>query len=149
MTFAAEEAGQILSQDARGRVLVSRERRESLLEEYDRSGMSGVKFAQYVGIKYSTLAYWLQSRRRHRGREKLLIKAGADTGAGKSTGGWIEAVVEEGSPPRVPAGALRIYQACSFRSCSSMRRSEGNSGTSKSSRILPETHSYVLPKSCL
>ena len=47
MTFAAEEAGQILSQDARGRVLVSRERRESLLEEYDRSGMSGVEFAQY------------------------------------------------------------------------------------------------------
>jgi hypothetical protein len=81
------------------------------LEEYDRSAMSGVKFAQYVGIKYSTLAYWLQSRRRHRGREKLLIKAGADTGAGKSTGGWIEAVVEEGSPPRVPAGALRIYFA--------------------------------------
>ena len=111
MTFAAEEAGQILSQDTRGRVLVSRERRESLLEEYDRSGMSGVKFAQYVGIKYSTLAYWLQSRRRHRRREKLLIKAGADTGAGKSTGGWIEAVVEEGSPPRMPAGALRIYFA--------------------------------------
>jgi hypothetical protein len=111
MTSAGEEAGQILSQDARGRVLVSRERRESLLEEYDRSGMSGVKFAQYVGIKYSTLAYWLQSRRRHRRREKLLIKAGADTGAGKSNGGWIEAVVEEGSPPRVPAGALRIYFA--------------------------------------
>ena len=111
MTFAAEEAGQILSQDARGRVLVSRERRESLLEEYDRGGMSGVKFAQYVGIKYSTLAYWLQSRRRHRRREKLLIKAGVDTGAGKSTGGWIETVVEEGSPPRVPAGALRIYFA--------------------------------------
>ena len=107
MTFVAEEAGQILSQDARGRVLVSRERRESWLEEYDRSGMSGVKFAQYVGIKYSTLAYWLQSRRRHRRREKLLLKAGA----GKSTGGWIEAVVEEGSPPRVPAGALRIYFA--------------------------------------
>jgi hypothetical protein len=30
MTFAAEAAAQILSQDARGRVLVSRERRESL-----------------------------------------------------------------------------------------------------------------------
>ena len=109
MTFAAEEAGQILSQDARGRVLVSRERRESLLEEYDRSGMSGVKFAQYVGIKYSTLAYWIQSRRRHRQKEKSLIKAGADTEAGKSNGGWIEAVVENASGPRVPAGALRIY----------------------------------------
>ena len=76
MTFAAEEAGQILSRDARGRVLVSRERREALLGEYDRSGMSGVKFAQYVGIKYSTLAYWLQSRRRHREREKLLLQHG-------------------------------------------------------------------------
>jgi hypothetical protein len=40
MAFAdEEEPGQILSQDARGRVLVSRERRESLLEEYDRSGV--------------------------------------------------------------------------------------------------------------
>jgi transposase len=81
-------------------VLVSRERRESLLEEYDRSGMSGVKFAQYLGIKYSTLAHWLQSRRRQRGREKLLLKAGANTGADRSTGGWIEAVLEEGSAPR-------------------------------------------------
>ena len=35
MTFAAEEAGAILSQDAQGRVLVSRERRELLLEQYD------------------------------------------------------------------------------------------------------------------
>jgi hypothetical protein len=87
---------------------VSRERRESLLEEYDRSGMSGVKFAQYIGIKYSTLAYWLQSRRRPRRREKLLLKPGAESGPGKSTGGWIEAVVEQGSSPRVPTGALRI-----------------------------------------
>jgi hypothetical protein len=70
--------------------------------------MSGVKFAQYIGIKYSTLAYWLQRRRRPRRREKLLLKAGADTGTGKSTEGWIEAVVEEGSSPRVPTGALRI-----------------------------------------
>ena len=50
MTFAAEDTGQILSQDARGRVLVSRERRDLLLEEYGRSGMSGVKFAKYIGI---------------------------------------------------------------------------------------------------
>jgi hypothetical protein len=44
MTFAAEEPEQILSQDALGRVLVTPERRESLLAEYDRSGMSGVSF---------------------------------------------------------------------------------------------------------
>jgi hypothetical protein len=111
MTFAAEEAGEILSQDARGRVLVSRERRELLLEQYDRSGMSGVKFAEYIGIKYSTLAYWLQSRRRKREREKLLLKAGVESGPSKSNGAWIEAVVENGSQPRLQVGALRIYFA--------------------------------------
>ena len=111
MTFGVEEVGQILNRDAQGRVLVSRERRESLLAEYERSGMSGVKFAQYVGIKYSTLAYWLQSRRRHRAREKLLLKAGPETEAGKNNGEWIEAVLENGSPPRVSAEGLRIYFA--------------------------------------
>src|SRR5580700_10592682 len=111
MTFASEEAGQILSQDARGRVLVSRERREWLLEEYDRSGMSGVKFARYVGIKYSTLAYWLQRRRRHREREKFKQKAAYEMEPGRNNGAWIEAVVDNGSAPRVSTGALRIYFA--------------------------------------
>ena len=111
MTLGAEEPGEILGRDAQGRVLVSRERRELLLEQYDRSGMSGVKFAEYIGIKYSTLAYWLQSRRRKREREKLLLKAGTDTEPSKSNGGWIEAVVENGSQPRVQGGALRIYFA--------------------------------------
>jgi hypothetical protein len=76
MTLAAEEPEQILSQDGRGRVLVRQERRELLLAEYDRSGMSGVRFAQYVGIKYSTLAYWLKRRRQQRQKEKSLIKSG-------------------------------------------------------------------------
>ena len=113
MTTAGEEgSGQILSQDARGRVLVSRERRDALLAEYDRSGMSGVRFAQYLGIKYTTLAHWIRSRRRQRQRERLLMKAGADAEAGKSNGKWIEAVVDKnGSPVRVPSGALRIYFA--------------------------------------
>ena len=111
MTFAAEKPGEILSQDAQGRVLVSRERREMLLEQYDRSVMSGVKFAQYIGIKYSTLAYWLQSRRRKREREKLLLKASAATELNKSNGAWIEAVVENASQPRAQVGALRIYFA--------------------------------------
>src|SRR5260370_25216096 len=111
MTFTAEEPGQIMSQDAQGRVLVSRERRELLLGEDDRSGMSGVKFAQYVGIKYSTLAYWLQSRRRHREREKSVIKTGADPEGARNNGAWIEAVGEKGSSPRGSTGALRIYFA--------------------------------------
>jgi hypothetical protein len=64
-----------------GRVLVSRERRESLLKEYDRSGMSGVKFAQYVGIKYSTLAYvW-----RCLGRETEVTEVLVSTDGGQTS----------------------------------------------------------------
>src|ERR1700750_3441728 len=112
MTFVAEGVGQICNRDAQGRVLVSRERRESLLAEYDRSGMSAVKFAQYVGIKYSTLAYWIQSRRRRKRRqEKSLIKAGVDAEAGKSNGLWVEAVLEHGSASGMPGAGLRIYFA--------------------------------------
>jgi hypothetical protein len=82
VTFAAEEAGQLLSRDARGRVLVSRERREALLVEYDRSGMSGVKFAQYIGIKYSTLTYWLQSRRLIEGG-RVVAQSGNENRSGR------------------------------------------------------------------
>jgi hypothetical protein len=113
MTLAGEEqAEQILSQDAQGRVLVTRERRESLLEEYDHSGMSGVRFAQYVGIKYTTLAHWLRRRRRQRQKEKLLMNGGGEAEPGRNNSTWIEAVVDKnGSPARAPAGALRIYFA--------------------------------------
>lgn len=113
MTLASEEqAGQILSQDARGRVLITQERRDLLLEEYDHSGMSGVRFAQYVGIKYTTLAHWLRRRRRQRQKEKLLVKAGADAEPAKNNATWIEAVVEKnGSRSREKAGVLRIYFA--------------------------------------
>jgi hypothetical protein len=113
MTIAGEEqAGQILNQDALGRVLITAERRDMLLEEYDRSGMSGIRFAQYVGIKYTTLAYWLKRRRRLRQREKLLMKASADKEPGKSKASWIEAVVDKNSSQtREKAGTLRIYFA--------------------------------------
>jgi hypothetical protein len=41
----------------------------------------------------------------------LLLKAGPDTEAGKINGGWIEAVLENGYQPGVPAGGLRIQFA--------------------------------------
>jgi hypothetical protein len=56
--------GEILKVDARGRVQATAERREALLDEFDRSGMSGAGFAKHYGIKYSTFAYWTQARRR-------------------------------------------------------------------------------------
>ena len=59
----------ILKQDSRGRVRYSRERREELLGEFDRSGMSGASFARLSGIGYTTFAGWIKSRKRQGERE--------------------------------------------------------------------------------
>ncbi|MES1180505.1 MAG: hypothetical protein ABUL66_01440 [Verrucomicrobiota bacterium] len=39
-------------------------RREQLLDEFERSGVPGLKFAELAGIKYPTFAPWVQKRRR-------------------------------------------------------------------------------------
>ena len=57
----------ILKTDGLGRVRTPEERREQLLDEFERSGLSGQKFAALAGIKYSTFATWAQKRRRQRG----------------------------------------------------------------------------------
>jgi len=59
----------LLKTDARGRVRVPNERREELLNEFERSGLSGPKFAALIGVKYQTFAWWVQQRRQRRERE--------------------------------------------------------------------------------
>jgi hypothetical protein len=57
----------VLKQDVLGRVKTPKARREQLLDEFERSGLTGQKFAEVVGIKYQTFATWAQKRRRQRG----------------------------------------------------------------------------------
>lgn len=59
---------EILKQDGRGRVRVPARGREALLDEFEKSGASGAKFARLAGIKYATFAGWVQKRRQQRGR---------------------------------------------------------------------------------
>ena len=75
MTSTAEDSGEIFKRDRMGRVRVPKARREMLLDEWERSGGSAAQFADYVGIKYSTLAHWtqkifVQARRRRSGLEQ-------------------------------------------------------------------------------
>ncbi len=56
----------LLKQDVQGRVRTPVERREQLLEEFGRSGLSGPKFAELVGVKYQTFAGWMHERRKKR-----------------------------------------------------------------------------------
>lgn len=57
----------VLKQDVLGRVKTPATRREELLDEFERSGLPGLKFAELAGIKYQTFATWAQKRRRQRG----------------------------------------------------------------------------------
>ena len=65
MTFMTEGDGasEILKSDKLGRVQVPPERREAILDEFERSGMSGIAFARHHGIKYQTFAAWRKRRK--------------------------------------------------------------------------------------
>jgi hypothetical protein len=57
---------EILKTDCKGRIRFPARMREQLLDEYERSGMSGAEFAAFYDIKYSTFATWRQRRERER-----------------------------------------------------------------------------------
>lgn len=96
-TTLADEV--VLKQDVLGRVKTPKARREQLLDEFERSGLPGLKFAELAGIKYQTFATWAQKRRRPRGD----YAAGELTAAKKSVQ-WLEAVMAPGAA--VKAGDL-------------------------------------------
>ena len=97
MTSTTGVVDGLIKHDTRGRLRTTRERREALLAEYDRSAMTGRKFAKWAGIKYSTFANWLQARRKLGCRELAAPVAEPTTGTR-----WLEAVVD-GSPQKEPA----------------------------------------------
>lgn len=62
---------QLVKQDSRGRVRYGRERREEMLGEFERSGMSAAGFARLSGVRYTTLAGWLQRRKQEPKRDGM------------------------------------------------------------------------------
>lgn len=105
-----ELCSEILPTDSRGRVRVSRERREQLLDEFERSGLSGSQFAKTVGLKYTTFAFWRQQRQN---RKPAL--AGPHPPKKAAAVEWLETVIDkaQGAPAasaslvvvRLPSGA--------------------------------------------
>lgn len=66
MESGADPEHELLKVDSRGRIQISPERRAALLEEFDRSGMTGARFAKHYGIKYTTFAHWIRMRKKAR-----------------------------------------------------------------------------------
>ena len=91
--------------DRRGRLRYSPEQKSALLDAYDASGLSGPNFAALHGVKYQTLAAWIQKRKR----------VGSSPGLPASAG-WSLLEVEslasglgDGVMVRLPGGAeLRV-----------------------------------------
>jgi len=113
------EAEELLKVDALGRVWIGRERREWLLDEFERSGVAGAEFARMAGIKYSTFANWVQKRRRATGGCPLPGKAGR-TATMKSSVAlpgprFVEAQIERGAPGPGSVAALRVELPCGAR----------------------------------
>ncbi len=58
---------EILKTDVMGRVRTRPERREAILDEFEKSGVAGLPFAKMIGVKYPTFASWVRKRRLARG----------------------------------------------------------------------------------
>jgi len=58
-----ENTGSLIKTDRLGRIRVTLQHREALLDKFEQSGMSGQRFTDLHGIKYTTFANWRQQRR--------------------------------------------------------------------------------------
>jgi hypothetical protein len=58
------DAPLLLKKDACGRIMMPADRREAILDEFERSGMSGAAFARHYGLKYQTFMEWHAKRKR-------------------------------------------------------------------------------------
>ena len=80
----------LIKTDALGRMHRPPQQREQILDEYERSGLSGPKFAALCGVKYQTFAAWLarrKSRRQSHPKRQPQRKRGTQVQ-------WIEASVQ-------------------------------------------------------
>ena len=83
-----ESGSEILKVDEAGRIRTPAEKREALLAEFERSGMTGAQFARFSGVRYPTFMNWLQRRRKEAGRSEQMATPRPDHP------GWLEARVE-------------------------------------------------------
>jgi hypothetical protein len=104
------KAEQILRVDKAGRVWTPREQREAALDEFERSGMPESKFAERIGVKYSTFATWAHQRRKERGCGDAVQGRHGEPAALK----WVEAVPEE-VRAAAAARALVVHLQCGAR----------------------------------
>lgn len=106
-SYDGTDGAQVLKTDVLGRVKTSKVQRERLLNEFERSGLSGTKFAAVAGVNYQTFASWLQKRRRSTGAYAKVQPSNEPTSVERQKVEllnpalqWLEAVVVEDKDKR-------------------------------------------------
>lgn len=109
--------------DRRGRVIWPQERREEMLAEYERSGLSQAAFARREGVKYPTFAHWVQERRRDAGGKpaaradaaprfvELGVRRSVEPPGGMLSVSWPDGLTARGSDPQMLAGLVKLLRA--------------------------------------
>lgn len=119
-SYDENKEGMVLKTDVLGRVKTGARQREAMLDEFERSGLSGTKFAAVAGVNYQTFASWVQKRRKATGAyrpEAKRSKPGKSARRAATTTpalGWVEAVVEEAKQEALSGGqeVLRLELPC-------------------------------------
>ena len=94
----------IIKTDEVGRRQTPAARRERLLDEFDRSGLSAAKFATLTGLKYSTFAAWVHRRRKQPNSAAKVPAKSADPVH------WLEAVMATAQTRGEPLPAVVVLQ---------------------------------------
>jgi len=120
-SYDKSNAGQVLKTDVLGRVKTGARQREAMLDEFERSGLSGTKFAAVAGVNYQTFASWVQKRRKATGAYAKAGRRTKETKAKDSSRtalrppalGWVEAVMDDAQETSsVRHGVLRLDLPC-------------------------------------
>ena len=112
-SYDGNNGARVLKTDVLGRVQTSAAQRKAMLDEFERSGLCGTKFAAVAGVNYQTFASWMQKRRRATGAYSNSGKKPAAKKTVRSVPalpalGWMEAVVEEAAESVAKKAVLRL-----------------------------------------
>lgn len=97
----------VLKRDGRGRVRSTAAQRQKVLDEFNRSGLSGPAFARVAGIPYQTLATWRKKRKQGSLAVRSAVAKAQGAGGGGTSVRLVEAVIG-----RPPAGSFTAAGLC-------------------------------------
>ena len=102
MTSSKSSDNRILKVDTLKRVRVPKARREAILGEFERSGLSGAAFAKLHGLKYGTFATWSLKRRKQASRRAVSAQQPVD---------FAQVIIDQETPKPTWQGAetLRVH----------------------------------------